>query len=176
MNDKNCLKTMGVSYLKTKRWIKWGVLSSVLLICDIMLFLIYKKSKENETRYKNLTEKDKDLVFLLEQWIKKKQEGKDFAGYFQKNGIKSIAIYGMSFVGEQLYEELKDSEIKIRYAIDKSANGIYVDIDVISPDDKLPEVDAVVVTPVYYYDEIKKNLAKKIDCPILSLETVLHGS
>ena len=132
---------MGVSYLMTKRWIKWGVLSSVLLICDIVLFLIYKKSKENETRYKNLAEKDKDLVFLLEQWIKKKQEGKDLAEYFQKNGIKSIAIYGMSFVGERLYEELKDSEIKIRYAIDKSANGIYVNIDVISPDDKLPEVD-----------------------------------
>ena len=41
-------------------------------------------------------------------------------------------------------------------------------------DDELEEVDAIVVTPISAFGEIKQTLEKKVDCPIISLEDVLY--
>ncbi len=35
-------------------------------------------------------------------------------------------------------------------------------------------VDAIVVTAITFYDEIKEELSRKIDCPIISLEDILY--
>lgn len=94
--------------------------------------------------------------------------------YFDKHMYRSIAIYGMSYAGERLMDEVKDSGITVKYGIDKNADAIYADIDILSPDEQLEEVDAVVVTPVFFIDEIEKVLAEKISCPIISLEDILY--
>jgi hypothetical protein len=44
---------------------------------------------------------------------------------------------------------------------------------VYSPEDSLKEVDAIVVTAIASFDEIKGNLSSKVDCPIISLEKIL---
>jgi cellobiose-specific phosphotransferase system component IIB len=46
------------------------------------------------------------------------------------------------------------------------------------PTEKLPNVDAIIVTPIFQYKKISKTLKKsckksKINCPIISLETIL---
>ena len=40
--------------------------------------------------------------------------------------------------------------------------------------DQLTEVDAVVVTPIVFFNEIEKELSEKLDCPIISLEDILY--
>ena len=80
----------------------------------------------------------------------------------------------MSFVGQRLYEELKDSDIKVSYSIDKNAASIYADIDILDPNDVLPQTDAIVVTAVYFYNEIEEMLEKKTDAKILSFEDILY--
>lgn len=114
------------------------------------------------------------LFLMMNQWVKVKQEGKNLSEYFEKNGYKKIAIYGMSYAGETLVEELVNSNIEIAYGIDQKADSIYSDIDVISVDDDLQEVDAVVVTAISFFDEIEEKLSEKLDCPILSLEEILY--
>ena len=47
-------------------------------------------------------------------------------------------------------------------------------MDVLTPDDDLPEVDLIVVTPVHYFDEIEEMLADKVDCPVISIEDVVY--
>ena len=81
----------------------------------------------------------------------------------------------MSYIGERLYNELRDSHIEIRYAVDRNVNGIYTELKVFSPKDELPKVDAVIVTPIFYYDEIRETLMKKTDSKIISLNTVLNN-
>ena len=41
-------------------------------------------------------------------------------------------------------------------------------------DDTFPKVDAVVVTAITFFDEIKMELSKKLECPIISLEEILY--
>ena len=102
-----------------------------------------------------------------------KQEGKSLVAFFEQNDYKTVAIYGMKELGERLYDELKDTGIEVKYMIDKNADTIYADVDVVEPEDTLEEVDVIVVTAIHYFDEIEEALAEKIDCPVISLEDIV---
>lgn len=128
--------------------------------------------KKNEMAH--LSEKHLSLFLMMNQWVKVKQDKKELTDFFLRNGYKKIAIYGMSYVGETLLEELKTSEVKVAYGIDKNARFVCSDVDVFSPEDKLEEVDAIVVTAIAYFDEIEEKLLEKVSCPILSFEDILY--
>lgn len=121
-----------------------------------------------------MSDKHLTLFMMMNQWVKVKQEGKNLSSYFLKNRYKKIAIYGMSYVGETLLDELKDSEIEVAYGIDKNANSIHVDVDIVTTEDMLGTVDAIVATAITYFDEIKEKLSVKVDRPIISLEDILY--
>ena len=125
-------------------------------------------------RTKKMSDKHLALFLMMNQWVKVKQEGKNLASYFENNGYQKIAIYGMSYAGETLINELKGSDVIIAYGIDKNADSIYADVDLVSMNDDLETVDAVVVTAITFFDEIEEQLSEKMDCPILSLEDILY--
>ena len=126
-----------------------------------------KAGKIQAKSYKHLA-----LFLMMNKWVKVKQEGKNLSSYFMEHGYKRIAIYGMSYAGETLISELKDSDIELAYGIDQK-KGLYSYIDILSLDENLPEVDAVVVTAITFFDEIEEALAEKVSCPIISLEDIL---
>lgn len=121
-----------------------------------------------------MSDKHLALFLMMNQWVKVKQEGKKLEVYFKKYGYNKVAIYGMSYVGETLLSELKNSQVKVEYGIDKNASSIYTDIDVVRPDEILRDVDAIVVTSIYFFDEIEEQLSERIACPIVSLEDILY--
>lgn len=115
-----------------------------------------------------------ELYMAFDQWLRIRQEGKSLVEYFEKNGYKTVAIYGMKELGERLYDELEKSDIKVKYIIDKNADQIYADVDVVTPNEKLDPVDVIVVTALYYFDEIEEMLSEKVDYPVVSLEDILY--
>lgn len=70
--------------------------------------------------------------------------------------------------------ELRGTEINIDYGIDKNINLIDSNIELFSMEDKLREVDVVVVTAITFFEEIKKELSENIECPIVSLEDIIY--
>lgn len=133
-----------------------------------------KKTMAEVQRQKGLADKHLALYLMMNQWVKVKQENKSIAEYLEQKGYKEVAIYGMNYAGETLYNELKETGVKVKYAIDRNANQKYADVDVVSPEDDLPNVDAVIVTAITFFEEIEEKLAEKISCPILSLEDILY--
>ena len=128
----------------------------------------YRKAKSESTKHFR-------MFTLMNQWVKIKQDGKNLAEYLDKKNYKKIAIYGMNFIGERLLSELKDSDITVSYAIDKNAKNLFSYVDLITPDEKLEEVDAIVVTAIAYFDEIEEMLMDKgVKCPILSVEDLMY--
>ena len=115
-----------------------------------------------------------ELYMAFDQWLRIRQEGKTLVEYFERNEYKTVAIYGMKELGERLFDELEGSVIEVRYIIDKNADAIYADVDVITPEDDLEPVDVIVVTALYYFDEIEEMLSDKVDYPIVSLEDILY--
>ena len=136
--------------------------------------IVGKVTGKSLNKVRSMSDKHFALFQMMNQWVKVKQEGKSLALYFEKNGYKKIAIYGMSYAGETLMDEIKDTDVIVAYAIDQNADSIYADVDVMSMDDELESVDAVVVTAITFFDEIEEKLSEKMDCPIISLEDILY--
>ena len=133
-----------------------------------------KNASERISDKQILSDKHLELYLMMNQWVKVKQDGKNLSTYFEKNGYKKIAIYGMNYAGETLLGELKGTDTEVAYAIDKNADTIYTEVDVYSIGDDLAAVDAVVVTPITFFDEIEEEMSKKVNCPIISLYDILY--
>lgn len=133
-----------------------------------------KLSVDNSRRIQTMSDKYLALFLMMNQWVKVKQEGKCLVEFFEKKGYKRIAIYGMSYAGETLANELKNTDVEVVYGIDKNVDSVYSNVDIVSVEDDLKPVDAIVVTAITFFNEIEEQLAQKVKCPILSLEDILY--
>ncbi len=113
-------------------------------------------------------DKFKGYYNMLNQWLILKQEGESLVKYFNANEYKSIAIYGMGEMGNRLYDELSGTDVEIKYAVDQNAANTYSELNVIE------NVDVMIVTATFAFDEIEEEISDKVDFPIISLEDVVY--
>ena len=113
------------------------------------------------------------LYKCMNQFLVLKQKGIDISNFFSDRGIYTIAIYGVHYLGQRLRDELDESKVKVKYAIDKKTEVEDWQIPIFHPDENLPEVDAIIITPVFDFLEIKQKLSVKMECPIISIEALL---
>lgn len=153
-----------------------ALLSTILGVAAGAAGAGYLGGKQVEQKNEKV-DKFKGYYNMLNQWLILRQGGKNLAEYFKSNNYKTIAIYGMGEMGNRLYDELKDTDIEIKYAVDKNAASTYSELEVIDPDDaKYEKVDAIIVTATFAFDDIEEKLAEKVDFPIISLEDVVYES
>ncbi len=112
---------------------------------------------------------------ILNIWLEMKQKGKSLASFFETKKIKRIAIYGMKELGKRFYDEVTDIGIQVVCVIDKNPDSVSGEFAVISPEQEIPDADSVVVTAEYYYQEIRRQLGGKVNCPVYSLLEVLKS-
>lgn len=130
-----------------------------------------KRLDQSEDTFKKMN----SFYNLLVEWLKLKQDGINLAEYFEFNNYHTVALYGMKELGERFVEELKGTDIEIKYLIDKNADNIVTDLPKYHPDDDLPIADVIVVSAIYYFQEIQEELEKKTNIDIISLEDVVYG-
>lgn len=142
----------------------------------IILFLIhYYIDRIVISKLKEI-DKFKRYYLLHESWVRLYQEKIKVKEFFKKNNINKVAIYGNGKIGKTFYKELKNSEFEVCYIIDRDAEIYIEDIPVLGLKNRLPEVDAIIVTIPEQMPKIKKDLEKICNYPILSLETIIYGS
>ena len=94
--------------------------------------------------------------------------------------MNKIAMYGAGLLGELFYRTIEDSAIEVACFIDKEAgveeglNGI--PLYPLEDYEYKGDVDAIIVTPVFYFDDIKKELLEKgiPEKKIVSLEKIIR--
>jgi len=134
-----------------------------------------KKIENNKfDSVQKMSDKHFTMFLMMNQWIKLKQQGIDLSSSLRKKGYRRIAIYGMSYIGERLVDELKNSDVKVVYGIDKRKDIQYMDMELIHTDDDWKPVDAVIVTAPLFFNQIREEFAEKVNCPIVSLEDILY--
>ena len=94
--------------------------------------VVVKPTFEEIRRLREESAKHLDLYLLMNDWVHIKQNRKSLSSYFEKNGYKKIAIYGMNYVGETLVKELQGTNIEIAVGIDKNANSMTSSIKLVT--------------------------------------------
>lgn len=150
-----------------------GLLGAVLGLTAGAGAMTYISNKTIGERDKKI-DKFKLYYNALNQWLNIKQCGKSIEKYFVENNYKTIAIYGMGEMGNRLYEDLKNSGVTVKYAIDKKADETFSEVEVLSLEDELPEVDVIVVSAIFAFEEIEKDITEVCNIPVVSLEDVLY--
>lgn len=162
---------------------KKGIITAISSIIGIMAGVViggigigYLKQQKINSKDEKI-DKFKGYYNLLNQWLMIKQNGKSLESYFIDKGFKSVAIYGMGEMGVRLYDELKGTNVSVKYAIDKNASEIYTEIEALGMDgdlDEINDVDIVVISATFAFNEIEEKLKKKVNVPIISLEEVVY--
>lgn len=139
---------------------KW--LDMILLYKDTKLELCQQQLKRKDSFYQ-----------LMTQWITNCNNNISLASVLDKEGIKTVAIYGAGKHGRLVYKALKSNKnVEVVYFIDKKADK--EEIKVYRLEQNLPQVDAVIVTPYFQFEEIKADLSKMVNTKIISLEDLVN--
>lgn len=148
-----------------------------MMLSGIVGFLSgYRFNNSKRKYHMQLAEKTRSQFILLNQWMKLKQSGRNITSYLIEKKYQKIAVYGMSYLGENILAELKNSEIEVLYGIDERAMEIVSEIGIYTLQDELPCVDAVVVSETFYFKDVEPKIKLKLSCPIVSLEEVVYES
>lgn len=145
-----------------------------LMSVGIPVYLAGRWQQKCIDRWKEEASKQRAMFLVMNQWTNVKQANRNLEEYFLKNELRKIAIYGMGLMGQQLIKELKDSSIETAYGIDLNSDGIVSGIKVVTMDEELADVDAVVVTVLKEFDEIRDALTKKLNCSVVAIEDILN--
>ncbi len=110
---------------------------------------------------------------LFNDWLWIMNKGYSIGEYLLSKGYDHVAIYGLSNVGCRLKERLEKEGVSVDYGIDRNSLLYIENMDLYSPDDKLPDTGVIIVTPLLDQEDICAMLQKKVNCEVLSIRDVI---
>lgn len=155
-----------------------NILFLVIFITEsyFLVRIIYQRNKLIERGYRQ-TEKFKIFFDLITEWFAGYMMDKNIVNWILGNGYKTIAIYGMSTLGELTYLNLRNNgAVYIKYGLDRRTDIKVNGLDVYNLNDNLECVDLIIVTAITSYEEIEKEIKERIEfeCKIVSLRQLLE--
>lgn len=128
----------------------------------------------NGVKTGNKVNKEQYYLHMLDHWMALRENGFLISAWLKRADCKKIAVYGYGILGKHLCSELSKSEILVEYVIDQKKDSIHTEYKVYLPYDEIPEIETVIVTAIFDYEKIYKNLRSKGICKVISLESILY--
>jgi glycosyltransferase involved in cell wall biosynthesis len=135
---------------------------------------IYKQEQNEDALAKR--ERIKMNSLYKEKWMKLIYHGFNLEKFLINQNITSIALYGIGYFGMQIWNELSDGSIEIKYVVDKRFEKLS-DMLLLG-NYKLPlmpveQVDALLITPIFEGELIKEQYKEIVKCRILLLRDLI---
>ena len=156
----------------------FGIVISVSIVIIVSLVIHYisiRKMDRELDKTMLLSKKHFAMFCIMNRWLEAKQQEKRMDVYLKKRGIQTVAIYGMHYIGERLYKELENTQIEVAYGIDQNKDGSNCALTIYKPNDKLPLVDAIIVTTPLYYYSLRRTIGQELNIPVISILEVIEG-
>jgi len=130
--------------------------------------------KKEEYRQWVLHQSNAESKRMLVHWVEHGSQNNEIAEYLRRKGIERVAVYGMAEVGQFIFQNLQDSGITVVCGIDRNKEPYGQ--KVVRPEDFQEDVDAIIVTAVYYFSEIYDTLNQKVGnkVPIFGLDEIIY--
>lgn len=158
-----------------------GLLSVIifLFICIVMTKQRVINIADESSQLINESYKDagkhKLLYKVTYKLVSDYLDGNRISDYLKDLGYKNIAIYGVGDLGTLLLKIFCLEGVEVSFCIDRDSSKTLEKISIITPYDTIPKVDVIIVTALESFEEIKKELKKKTDSKIISLETIIFN-
>lgn len=123
--------------------------------------------------YKRRMERNLSNMMLLNDWVEFIYSGNSIDKFFHDHKYSKIMIYGYGYIGTRLMQALGGTDIEVTAVMDKSVSSDK-DKMLIGIDREVPDVDCIVVTPVFHFDEINGMLKKKTNIPVIPIDKILE--
>lgn len=149
-----------------------------LTIMEDFIYYLITKEIEERTMNDNISQElRKQYLFytIWNEWSIIHQNGERLTRYFEQRKLYRVAVYGIKELGQRLCDELIGSNIKVVYVIDRDISLKYRGIEVRTPDLLTDDIDIIVVTAVYYYEEIHKDLTHYGSYEVASLLDIVNN-
>lgn len=111
---------------------------------------------------------------IMDKMLTLKEMGYKFSAVLHKRGYRTVAVYGMGMLGNHLVKELELENLVLSYGIDKRKESKRYSFPIYSLDDDLPEVDVIVISISYAYEEIEREIHNKMSCDIIDIACLLE--
>ncbi len=110
---------------------------------------------------------------ILDRWLLLKEKNVGIEEYFKHKHFERIVIYGFSTLGKHLFEELCNCSVQIVGVMDRRKDIGGSTIEIIGPNEPVPECDVVVMTPVNDIAQVSEELRKRTDSKLVTLQEVI---
>lgn len=137
-------------------------------------YLYIKRLEEQLSEYRYLTDKHLCLYQTAMKWLEIKQRNLRIDEELHRRGYRTVAIYGMSYMGKSLAKELSGGSVRVIYGIDKRAESLDCEIQVFLPSDKLEKVDVILNTTTVANAEILASVTMEDSTEMLCLEDLFE--
>lgn len=117
--------------------------------------------------------KFRNMFFMMHKWMKLKNSGIEISDYLKNKGITKVAIYGMGYIGECLYQELLNANVQVVFAIDRTAVDFKRELPIIKLEDEFEDTDLIISTVVEDVSETLEFLREKGKCQVVTFSQML---
>lgn len=119
-----------------------------------------------------------EIIEIYDYWLYLEHRKLQIADYLCMNNYYKIGIYGMSSLGNRLYDLLANSDAEAVFAMDKRAEEFVCKIPVFRLEDTsvenyMKQVDIIIVTVVSDFQSIKEEIRNRYGVMSLSLKNIL---
>lgn len=122
----------------------------------------------------DIVKKNDMIIKAYDKWMQLEENGKTINDILHAHGYQTVGIYGMGYLGKRLYERLVAEGADILCGIDKNAHYMYKNLYVYAiDDDDFPDADVIIVTPIYFYNEIRDTIREYRNVDVCSLYELL---
>ena len=112
-----------------------------------------------ESEHIKLLSKFQKMFFVYNTWMELHEQGIYLEDYLEHQGVRSVAIYGFSYIGKRLSYSLGSGKVAVKYFIDMNAEYLQEEsIQIYKPDAPLPSVDMIIISLVEWTDSIRSTL------------------
>lgn len=105
----------------------------------------------------NMQQKRLSMAEYVNKWLQLKLKRISLAEYLQAMNIYKVAIYGMGQMGLNLYEELKNTDVKVECFIDRNANRLESPISIIGTDQIPVQSQCIINTAFLGVEQLRKS-------------------
>lgn len=95
--------------------------------------------------------------------------------YFQMNGYKNIAVYGVGNLGTRILKNIDTAQLASICTIDENKTAHFEDMEAIDMRELADrkEIDMVLVTPLLDYPQIEEQICSMCEIPVISAKELM---